>query len=191
MCIPNYIFGTFKKSKQKIPFVFTPWINGRLIKKKEASSQAFELGKQYEFCRWLCLYDCQPRHYFLQPDSSFRRIDFGLAFSKFKKLYEGFADIWPKALFSDPDFMAGMKYENQKIRIRFEIVKDLIWEKIELFSQLKISDFVNIRGERFKFQLLKYWQREGILDDCGHLKTDRSFLHSPISVTNACEEVVK
>jgi hypothetical protein len=192
MCISNYVFGYFTTRflHTPVPFVLTTWVEGAPIEKKRALEHAFELGKQYEFGRWLCLYDCQPRHYFLQTDGSFRRIDYGLAFFKFQKAYEGFADIWPKELFKSPEFLAGIKHEHEKIQMRFEILESHLMEILSRFEQIELDDFVNVRGRVFKQELMDYWEREDFVDSCGHIKKRFSFLHSPVANSdgsNVCE----
>jgi hypothetical protein len=190
LSMPQYAFGTFKTGlfKQIKAFLLTSWIAGKPITKNDALTYAYALGRQYEFGRWLCLYDCHPRHYFLQSDGSLRRIDYGLAFSKFQKKYEGYADIWPKELFTHTDFLAGIKYEYSKIHARFEVGQDRIFDICRQFSQLQRDDLIDFDTTRFFEQLVAYWQREAIINENGCLISPYSFLHSPIDTAqpDAC-----
>jgi len=186
LTIDHYVFGTYKEGffRKLNPYVMTSWVPGTPMDKKEAIKYAFELGRQYELGRWLCLYDCHPRHYFIQQDGTIRRIDFGLAFSKFNKAYEGFADIWPKELFESTEFHRGIKLENQMIHMRFEVIEQDIWKLINRIAQLQIDDFIDFEGSRFKAQLLQYWKRENIIDERNRLTSRYSFLHSPIQISS-------
>lgn len=182
LTIDHYVFGTYKEGlfHQVNPFVMTSWIPGIPFEKKNALHFAYYLGRQYELGRWLCLYDCHPRHYFVQSNGSIRRIDFGLAMSKLNKRYEGFADIWPKELLDDTEFHRGIKYENQMIHMRFEVIEQDIWKLINHTAQLQIDDFIDFEGARFKNQLLQYWKLENIIDEKNRLVSRYNFLHSPI-----------
>jgi hypothetical protein len=198
LCMEQYLFGTFTSGifHTKKPYLLTSWIAGKPIEKKQALNYAFALGQQYEFGRWLCLYDCHPRHYFAQEDGSLRRIDYGLAFSKFHKKYEGFADIWPKELFTDPRFLDGMKRESQKIHARFDIGQDRIFNICRRFSQLQHDDLITFDPQQFFERLMYYWRQEKIIDDTGCLISQYNFLHSPIETSlpedqNSCPWVIE
>lgn len=179
--IENYLLITMpagKFIKKTDAYLMTTWLSGNPIKNKNhALNFPFAFGRQYEFGRWLCLYDCYPKHYFVAENQQVRRIDFGLGFSKLGKAYEGFTDIWPKALFNHPEFIRGRKYESALINMRFEVIQEEILDFVEKLRRLVVDDVVDFLGKLFVPDLLKYWANEGFINKAGRL-AHYQFLHS-------------
>jgi hypothetical protein len=171
----NYLFGQYypqktKKEKaddriQAVPFVATIAVPGIPLSKKDVEKYPFFFGRQYTFCRWLSLYDCNDRHFFLGPDNFIRRIDFGLSFSDLTRPYQGFDLFFPKALFKNLEFKRGIEFQKQLSAIRFDSIFDETLYDIDKMGELEEDDLFDLKITNFKTNLIEYWKREGFLDE--------------------------
>ena len=171
----NYLFGQYypqksKKEKgneriQAVPFVATITVPGSPLSKKDVEKFAFLFGRQYTFCRWLSLYDCNDRHFFLGSDGFIRRIDFGLSFSDLNRSYQGFDLFFPKTLFNNPEFKRGAEFQKQLSAIRFDAVYDDFLADLDKLNKLKEDDLFDLKITNFKQNLIEYWRREGFLNE--------------------------
>ncbi len=182
----NYLFGQYypQKSKygqeieriQAVPFVATITVPGSPLKKKDVEQYAFLFGRQYTFCRWLSLYDCNERHFFLGPDGFLRRIDFGLSFSDLVRPYQGFDLFFPKSIYKNMEFKRGAEFQKQLSSIRFDAVFDDIMADLNKMNELKEDDLYDLKISSFKTNLIEYWKREGYLDVKGRPKAIDKFI---------------
>jgi hypothetical protein len=182
----TYLFGQYYPQKLKsgqenekieaVPFVATMTVPGSPLKKKDVEQYPFLFGRQYTFCRWLSLYDCNERHFFLGPDGFIRRIDFGLSFSDLVRPYQGFDLFVPKTLFKNMEFKRGAEFQKQLSFIRFEAIYDDLLSDLDKMNQLKEDDLFDLKISSFKKNLIEYWKREGFLDVKGRPKSVDKFI---------------
>jgi hypothetical protein len=186
MLPPNYLFGfhSMEKDQKKLasetvqatPFVVTITVPGVPVKKKDIEANAFMFGRQFVFCKWLSLYDCNERHFFLEPGGYLRRIDFGKAFSDLTRTYQGFDLFFPKSIYSNPEFKKGVEFQSQLSALRFDAVYDSFLEDIDKMTKLVQDDLYNLKTKQFKQDLIDYWKREGFLDENNRPKEDYKYL---------------
>ena len=176
----NYVFGQYTSSgwlsKNPVPFLVTMTVPGHALKRKDVEANAFMFGRQYMYCKWLSLYDCNERHFFLGPDGFLRRIDLGLAFTQLNRPYQGFDVFFPKTIYENMEFKRGVEFQRQLSSMRFEVIFDDFLLELNALKDLVEDELFDFNPVKFKTDLLEYWKREGILNEFGRPQKIKRFL---------------
>ena len=176
LCPIKFILGTYRSRflNKKISFIMVSWVAGKPISPEDALQHPIHMGQQYELGRWLCLYDCRPRHYIHQANGKIARIDYGLVFSKLHKSYEGFADIWPIKMMGHKNYFKGLNEVAQKIKTGFQIQEKKIMHAIDVFAKLELDDLIGFRGRVVRHDILEYWIAEDFINAQLHFKKPKN-----------------
>ena len=157
----------FWKFKHSIPYMMTPYEEGKDLSKYEITKFKHELGRQAYFHEILSLYDVYDRHFIVRNDNTLCRIDLGRSFENLNKKYLGFFDFMRshKLQFEDEEFQRGYEQEEQLIKKNIENKKEGLIELFQSIKNLKRdNEIVTFDVNLFLEHLSNYWKQMRFLE---------------------------